>query len=136
MKFTEFTPETVPSYGRGQKPKGQKSLNIIKAGTIYISKALVDDLEIDKDDKVSIILEEGTEDSFFITNNGPDGKGWPVKLNEKQGSYYISAQGIATKIRVAYYGDEYKENFRVLIAGEPTIVQKRKFYGLCKLPNI
>lgn len=146
MNFTEHTPETLPSTRQGSERKDlrTKRINVNKSGIIFLSKGLADLLELEEGDRLSFPQQKddkGQEtDQFYVTNNGKKGEGFAVRKSSSTKTFCFSSAALGRKIGEAFYGEGFRENFKILVAGEPTVDKSkgkpRAFYGLLKLPNV
>ncbi len=119
----------VTVYNRETAPVTRGAVSVVPSvslgrnGDIMFSKSAALLIGLQEGDTVS--LGQDSEGDFFVFK---DKAGLPLRKNDS-GNLLFQNQGIRKIICDAYQLDQKVTN-RLLIAGQPTVVDKVKYYGL------
>lgn len=136
MKLKEFTPENCLSNTGGRATANRvPTLNIGKAGCFAFSTNAAKLLDLRTGEFITIVQDQDDEEIFYVANNGTSGKGFALKL-QKNGTLTFSNSALAKILREAFHGEGFKANCKARIAGQATVHEGRKLYGLLPVPIV
>lgn len=124
MKLTQFNSETLPLYGRTRLPR----VSFIRSGNISLNGAAIELMQLKPECKLAIAQDQDNPGDWYIFE---DDKGFKVRSKDikKTGQMIFSHKELVTTF-VTCFGLNMNKTYSFLLAGEPTMVGKRKYYGI------
>lgn len=124
MKLTVFNAENFPKnqVGRAAGPK----VNFGKKGQIAINSGTVELLGLKHGDSVSFAQDADDPENWYIYK---DKNGYEVRLHSDQKSMVINHSAFCITLKESL-GLPTTETAKFLVAGQPTVIDKVKYFGL------
>jgi hypothetical protein len=123
MKLTVFSSETLPKNSGGNRSTGPK-LSMLKSGLITLNYALQDLMGIKEGDKISLAQDDDAQ--WFIYK---DKEGFDLRWHTDKKSMCFNHNNLK-HLFYESIGRDQTVSSRFLIAGQPTVFDKVKYWGI------